>query len=373
MLEEIMDDIFEDVISAASCRLGVWNSVPKSMHWSLDILTQLDDNRFLQMMRVTRIEFHRLVSVIREDDEFNNSPSCLQFPVEYQVAIVLYRLGSSGEGASIRKIATFFGIGDGGTIDKITRRVFKAFLNLQTEYISWPDENERASIVAETFHELPFCIGYVDGTEIPIAESPVINGVSFFSRTHKYSLKAQVTCDFKRRIRHVVVGNPGSVHDSKIFKNCDIYKEPQNYFSSHQWIAGDSAYSLSPTIITPYRSNSNQMDSGKRRKFNRRHSSYRVRIENCFGWLKEKFYSLTNLKMRIDSSRSHFFCCQWFLVCCIIHNILLDEKEVQNREQLDDTESDEEPNVDNEEEQEIILSNKIYEYKRQAIYSLMFN
>lgn len=108
---------------------GVLNVVPKSMKWSQDILTQLDDNRFLQMLRVSRIEFNSLVEMISEDPEFNKPHSCEQFPVEYQLAIVLYRIGSSGEGASVRKMTAFFGVGDVGTIDKITRRIIKAFLN----------------------------------------------------------------------------------------------------------------------------------------------------------------------------------------------------------------------------------------------------
>ncbi|KAI8126643.1 Protein ALP1-like [Lucilia cuprina] len=191
-----------------------------------------------------------------------------------------------------------------------------------------------------------------------------------FSRTHKYSIKVQCICDNKLRIRHVVVGNPGSVHDAKIFKNCDVFKEPEKYFSLHQWIAGDSAYSLSSTLITPYRINSNQMDVQKRKQFNRRHSKYRVRIEHCFGMLIEKFNSLKGLKMRINSSQSHLFSCQWIVVCCILHNILLDGPGVPEFNQLH--EIDEANEQQDEEEQDTNSTNAKFEFKRQAIYSLLF-
>lgn len=46
------------------------NSVPKSMQWSLDILTQIDDNRFLQLLRVNRVEFDAIVDMISDFPDF---------------------------------------------------------------------------------------------------------------------------------------------------------------------------------------------------------------------------------------------------------------------------------------------------------------
>ncbi|GBP12937.1 Protein ANTAGONIST OF LIKE HETEROCHROMATIN PROTEIN 1 [Eumeta japonica] len=182
----------------------------------------MDDNRFRQMLRVDRTQFAHLLSLIENDDVFAKC-SGKQFPVDIQLAVVLYRLGSSGESASIRKIASTFGIGDGGTLTKITRRVFKAFLKQLHLYIYWPDPTERSEIVRETFNELPFCVGYVDGTEIKLAEAPIKNHEAFFSRNHVYAIKAQMVCDYKRKIRDVVVGYSGSTHDAKIFKNQAIF------------------------------------------------------------------------------------------------------------------------------------------------------
>uniref|UniRef100_A0A0A9XT22 Uncharacterized protein n=1 Tax=Lygus hesperus TaxID=30085 RepID=A0A0A9XT22_LYGHE len=106
--------------------------------------------------------------------KLKNTPvfkSKLQFPVEVQLMIVLHRLGSNGEGASVAKIAALFGIGDGGRIDIITNRIFKAILD-KGQFLTWPDRNERTALVAANFHELPHCIGYIDGTDVPPAEKP---------------------------------------------------------------------------------------------------------------------------------------------------------------------------------------------------------
>lgn len=42
-------------------------------------------------------------------------------------------------------------------------------------------------------------------------------------------------------------------------------------FSSSQWLIGDSAYPLLTTLITSFRSNTQQLDYSKRKDFNLRH------------------------------------------------------------------------------------------------------
>lgn len=342
--------------------------MPKSIDWRENILSTLDSDRFRQMLRMERHQFDLLLSLISDDEEFQKPHACKQFSIGLQLAIVLYRLGSSGENASVRKIATTFGVGDGGTLSKITNRVFRALIKQLPKYIFWPNNEERKKIVAETYHELPLCIGYIDGTEIKLAEAPVVDHEAYFSRNHIYSIKAQVVCDNKLRIRDVVVGSPGSSHDAKIFKNCSIFKNKENYVSAHQWIAGDSAYPLSDFLITPFRSNSEQLDSSKRKAFNLRHSRYRVRVEHCFGLLKEKFGSLKELRMRIHNKNSHKMCCKWIIVCCIIHNILLSESDLELGRSFQNEDIGEEEDCPYENN----TNKKNSEIKRQGLYYLMF-
>lgn len=94
--------------------------------------------------------------------------------------IVLYHLGGSEEGNTLTKIEFLFGIGDRGTIDKIMKRVFTAILRLKDQLLFWPDAFEREKICQETAHELPNCVGYVDGSEIKLAERPFVDYELFF-------------------------------------------------------------------------------------------------------------------------------------------------------------------------------------------------
>lgn len=88
----------------------VLGSVPKSQHFLINILPNLDESRFRELVRVSWSNFKILLELIQTDEIFNGPRSSKQIPVSIQLMIVLYRLGSSGEGATITKIASFFGI-----------------------------------------------------------------------------------------------------------------------------------------------------------------------------------------------------------------------------------------------------------------------
>ncbi|XP_065365511.1 putative nuclease HARBI1 [Calliphora vicina] len=300
-------------------RRSVHFGVPKSEKWQQNVLKEFD-----QMVRVRPEEFFYILDLIKDDEVFKTSSSTAQLPVEMQLKIVLYRLGSYGDGLSIRKVATLFGVGDGGTIQIVTDRVFKAILNLKKRFLFWPNSRERSEILYATKDEMPGCIGYIEGSEIKLAEAPVKNHELFFSRKRQYAIKVQAVCDYKLRIRQLTVGYPGSVHDAKIFLNCPIAKHHERFVSPPQWIAGDSAYPLKSFLLTPFRTNSIEHTKEERVLYNKHFSKYRVRIENCFGILKEKFSSLKELKLRMMSDKNKMLCNDWIIVCGILHNILID-------------------------------------------------
>lgn len=95
------------------------------------------------------------------------------------------------------------------------------------------------------------------------------------------------------------------------------------YLTGCQYIVGDSAYKLSTTVITPFRSNSSEGSQCDRNKFNRTLSKYRVRVENCLGLLKERFCSLKELKVPLRNATAKRFACQWIYVSCILHNLII--------------------------------------------------
>lgn len=135
----------------------------------------------------------------------------------------MFRFGSWGESAAYRKIATIFRVGDCKTISIITKRILRVFLCLQSKYINWQYAIKQSKTVSDIFDEQPFCIRYIDGTEIKWAESPIKDHTSYFSRNHIYSIRAQLGCDYKRVVQHVVVGHPRSWHNARIYRNSSIF------------------------------------------------------------------------------------------------------------------------------------------------------
>ncbi|XP_034486475.1 protein ANTAGONIST OF LIKE HETEROCHROMATIN PROTEIN 1-like [Drosophila innubila] len=329
-IDEIMDDFLDDVMVIYFCRRGIGLKVPKPIKWRYNILSSFNDEHFYQMLRVSRNQFAKLVYLIKGDKVFARySASHRQMPIELQLAIVLFRLGSSGGNASVRKIGEIFGVGNGGTVVKITERMFTAILRLMPQYIYWPDVVERQQLVERTFQELPHCVGYIGTSEIKLFEKPIENHKVYLSRQRIYSVKLQIICDHKLRIRDTVAGSPGSYPDYKIFINCPIGISTETYLSGEQWVAGDSAYPPSSFLVTPFPNDSQKMSPNKLR-FNHRHSQYRARVQNCFELLKEKFSSLKEIRLRLKDKKSAKFLCEWILVCCVLHNILLEDYDPQN-------------------------------------------
>ena len=82
-------------------------------------------------------------------------------------------------------------------------------------------------------------------------------------------------------------------------------------------MAGDSAYPISETCITPYRV-AEACDDQSKRTFNRRHSGLRtVCTENIYGRLKRRWRVLKLLRMRYPYAR------ETVIACCVLHNIAI--------------------------------------------------
>ncbi|XP_055714949.1 putative nuclease HARBI1 [Phlebotomus papatasi] len=369
LMEAAIDRLMEGLLIMITHRYLYRTRVPKSSAWYERILPQYDPSRFLQMLRVSREEFDFILNEITDDLVFTVRAR-LQLPVEKQLAIVLYRLGGYGDSASLAKTAAMLGTGDGGTLDKVTQRVFSAILRLKPQYLYWPDAEERRILTRETADELILCVGYMDGTEFKLAEAPIHDPDSYYSRKKVHSIKATLVCDHRFRVRYLAVGVPGSVHDARMFVNIELGQRTEEFLTGDEYIAADSAYKCTERVITPYRQNSRAMTAQERRQFNRIFSSYRVRVEQVFGDAKETFQSLKELRFRLGTEENYAYCCNWVMVCFIVYNMLLKYKMDRGyRIVFDDIgEINDDPI---EEELQMPAGNDAAERKRQYIYEHM--
>ncbi|EFN60761.1 Putative nuclease HARBI1, partial [Camponotus floridanus] len=155
--------------------------------------------------------------------------------------------------------------------------------------------------------------GAIDGSHIRI-DKLTEDLDSYINRKQYFSLHMQGTVDHKMKFIDVFIGYPGSVHDTRVFKNSPLRNDLHEFCGNNYLLLGDSAYPCLKELIVPYRDNGHLTHA--QRSFNQKLSSCRVIIENAFGYLKQRFPQLYHFKLR-DIVRMVYV----IHACCVLHNI----------------------------------------------------
>ncbi|KAL6572926.1 hypothetical protein OROHE_002402 [Orobanche hederae] len=319
------DDLLEDFCDAYvlinnSRYMNTRVRSPRSTEFLLSCALNLNITEFKQNFRCDLESLHRLVELLRPCPVFHNRSRCPQTDVTWQVCIALWRLGHNGNGAATAMQSMLFGFGVGTTV-LFTRRVVTALLQVGSEYILWPTEERRIEIgqvmEAEGF---PGCVGFVDGTTIPLSEKPAINGECYWDRKHRYSINMQIVCDVDRRIIGFSCGWPGSMHDAGLWRRSVQAKNPNKFFRKGEYIIGDSAYGLSKFLIPAFKSPAADMHMNK--EFNYLLAKSRVRNEHNIGILKGRWSCLREHRQQIRSANDVQAIIRVSTACVILHNML---------------------------------------------------
>nr|XP_022314374.1 putative nuclease HARBI1 [Crassostrea virginica] len=129
--------------------------------------------------------------------------------------------------------------------------------------------------------KFPGVIGAIDGTLIPIL-APKEDEHAYICRKGYHALNVQGVVDANHRFINFVCKWPGSVHDSFIFRESQLFEVLQR--RNLGWLVGDSGYALKSFLMTP---KSNPQTEAEE-KYNRAHSRTRVVVERAFGILKSR-------------------------------------------------------------------------------------
>ena len=156
-------------------------------------------------------------------------------------------------------------------------------------YIQWPNREERQQMCREVANDTPNCIGFIDGSHIPLAQAPLVDKESYFTRKSRYAMHLQVVVDHCKKIIFLDTGLPGSCHDARVLSKSKLALNPADYFSEGEYIYGDSAYKETNWLITPFKINATFSTAQSRNKFNRFMAERRVKIENVSS---NKFFKL---------------------------------------------------------------------------------
>jgi hypothetical protein len=314
--------------------------IPKSLHHRTNLL-MLPNNQFRQAFRMNKDTFLFILNKIQNHHVFKNNSFNKQQPVWIQLLVVLERLGFDGNSCSIGKVARSLGIGN-GTVVLYTNRIIEAILSLHDEMIKWPSNREkrRTSKYYEENHQFKGCIGIVDGTFVNLCQKPTVDPETYWSRKQKYSMNVQIVCNERREIIFYQVGYPGSCNDAYCFRNCDLNKNPERYFSPGEYLLADGGYTLNSRTLTPYK-----LPTGDQTSFNGKLSSARITVEHVMGLLKGRWSSLRGLRIQIHKKEDTEKVNKWIVTCLVLHNMVVkfnDNWEDTSLENETETETDEE-------------------------------
>lgn len=209
-------------------------------------------------------------------------------------------------------------------------------VSIRSEYIGMPEtENDLATVAADfDKNGLPGCCGSMDVVhrgwdKCPSEMTPLFKGKEGFP-----TVAFQVIVSHRKKILHVSMGYPGARNDKQIVK---VDSAPKSLHSGNHWLRSrkwyskkhdgsvvqqqgywllvDGGYLRWPSLICPIRYDT----STKVRRLAKHLESVRKDVECCFGALKKRFKCLkvwSELHSLGDIDNQ-------FVVCCMLHNILL--------------------------------------------------
>lgn len=280
---------------------------------------------------------------------------------------------------TFREVSDRFNVTE-SSAHRVLQQTLHFLISLKDEYISWPHDLADKQEISQGFEDLQGIgnvIGAIDGTHIRIVR-PMENQRDYYNRKKYHSILMQAVVTSDKQFIDVYVGEPGSMHDSRVLRRSPIYAtaERDPDFLGQFCLLGDSAYPNLPWLVTPFRDNGALTE--EQREFNYRHSATRIKVENGFGDWKMVFRRVKKFDNLI---REIVLNC--VMATCILHNLRLlirahdkddesDESDSESDDSDDETETDtdSEPDAD-EEEDDNRMQNR--QNMRQHLFNRMFN
>ena len=240
-----------------------------------------------------------------------------------EVLVFIFWLASA---TSYRVVSRSFAI-PRTTVHDMIHQFAKKLLKIKNQVITFPSQADLENVgngYARLAGSPAFsrAAGSIDGCQIRI-KPPSANAQCFSNRKLFPSIQLQAVCDHQGKYIDIFVGYPGSVHDSRVFKNSPLYTQqlypPQGYY-----LLGDGGYpclSVPVAIVTPFKEPIHLETS---RRFNHHHAKARSIIERSFGSLKTRWRSIFLKALEVKST----FAPDVIACCTILHNICVSNGDI---------------------------------------------
>lgn len=296
-------------------------------------LSSKEPRKFESIFKISRKTFHYICSIVK--DELMAKTSHFVFTdgkllsIEDQVAVALRRLGS---GESLLNIGVSFGLNH-STVAQVTWRFVEAMEERGIHHLRWPTSHEIETIESkfEKLHGLPNCFGVIDITHIMMCLASVDTASkTWLDYEKKHSMVLQAIVDPGMKFRDIVTGWPGSMSELPVLRSSGFFKMCEKGTRLNrenvklpggsevqEYVVGDAGFPLFPWLLTPYQGKNL---SHAQVEFNRRLSATGVVAQRAFARLKDKWRIIHGEMWRPDKHRLP----RIILVCCLLHNIVID-------------------------------------------------
>lgn len=257
------------------------------------------------LFRFERENILNLVNSMLEDLRHPTGRNCALSPLQ-QVCIGLRFYAT---GCMQLSLAAWINI-DQSTVSRTVWHVSSTILRHYPNAFTIQTENSKSRFYEK--YDIPNIIGCIDCTHVKILAPPYYSHPEeYINRKKYYSINVQALCDSDCVFIDVVAAWPGSVHDSRIFKNSDLCRRLVSG-QLNGIILGDNGYGLTPYLMTPFLLPRNSGES----LYNKVHKKARCTIERSFGQLKKRFYCLGSI-IRCKLERIPTI----IVACFILHNL----------------------------------------------------
>ncbi|KAK4886311.1 hypothetical protein RN001_002582 [Aquatica leii] len=323
MLLESNDSSSEDELNLLLRHVG--DSKPKINNF-INIVREFDDETFRKNFRIRRRTCTRMIEHF-ENSQFFPKTGERGVQVKSAETHVLSFLWFAGNKCCMRDVAGRFGMAE-STFHTCLKRILDYLIDIAPTFVSFPTSQEGKLHISRKFEDVSIVwslisgitgiLGCIDGTFIPI-RTPVHKLKSTYVNRHDFpSITLQAICDSDKRFLDLFTGVSSKIHDARVFKLSNLSNKLRELCGVDFHILGDAAYPLKQFLITPYRDYGNL--SPEQTIFNMKFSRARVKIENAFGLLKQRFRQLIRTDFDTVDMTSKFI-----VSCCVLHNMCIDE------------------------------------------------
>ncbi|KAL2142021.1 hypothetical protein VTI28DRAFT_1711 [Corynascus sepedonium] len=247
------------------------------------------DQRFRDLFRLGKADFHRLVSWLRSNAGLKPSKLLM---AEQKLMIVLWIFAHA---EVQRNTAHRFGISQ-ATVSHVVEELLPMLVALHKAFVRLPDDDwlDPTVELSPRLNAFNGCIGAIDGTHIA-AHIPRHQQLRWRDRNGNVSQNvfAAVKTDFS--FSYVLAGAEGSINDTSLCTQAfgRSFRVPEN-----RYYLVDAGFGVRDGIVVPFPGvryhledwrNADKPVETKKELYNLRHARLRVVVEQVFGQLKRRW------------------------------------------------------------------------------------